>query len=184
MPVEQLVIVAHSMGGLVARSACAQAARAGHEWVRRVSRVVCLGTPHQGAPLAKLGHALTDVLLGIDLPGTRIPGELLRRRSAGIYDLRHGGPSEPADGADEPLLPEISYSFVSATVTRDPVHPLGQLVGDVLVRPRSAAGPAMPAGELRIRTECFGGVVHHQLQNHPDVYRWLAAECAAVSSGD
>jgi hypothetical protein len=55
-PVEDLVIVAHSMGGLVARSACHYGAAAGHAWPRRLSRLVFLGTPHHGAPLERGGN--------------------------------------------------------------------------------------------------------------------------------
>lgn len=186
---DELVLIGHSMGGLVARSACDHAHRSGHDWVRRVSRVICLGSPHQGAPLAKLGHALTQVLLAIDHPGTRIPGELLRRRSAGIKDLRHGTIVDPswlrspasADASAQgevPALASISYHFLSATVTKDMDHPLGWLVGDVLVRPPSAAGPPRDEAPFPIDTACFPGVVHHQLQNHPDVYAWLRRTCA------
>lgn len=178
--IQDLVLIGHSMGGLVARSACHHASRAGYRWVRSVSRVLCLGTPHQGAPLEKLGHVLTSVLGAIDHPGTRIPAEILRRRSAGIQDLRHGTPLEDRlpGMADEaappiPLLDHITYHFLSATVTRDREHPLGRLIGDVLVRIPSASGPIVQERALRIETACFGGVLHHQLQNHPDVYAWI-----------
>jgi pimeloyl-ACP methyl ester carboxylesterase len=49
VPVERLAIVAHSMGGLVARSACHYGAAAGHAWPNRLDDIVFLGTPHLGA---------------------------------------------------------------------------------------------------------------------------------------
>ncbi len=73
-----------------------------------------------------------------------------------------------------PLLPGVAYHFVSATVTQDPEHPFGRLIGDMLVRVPSASGPDV--GEARtethfaIETQRFGGVMHHQMQNHPAVY--------------
>ena len=49
--IDDLTILGHSMGGLVARSACHYGVEAGYAWPARVRRVFYLGTPHQGAPL-------------------------------------------------------------------------------------------------------------------------------------
>ena len=48
-PAPELAILAHSMGGLVARSACQLAAEKGHAWLARLTHLVFLGTPHHGA---------------------------------------------------------------------------------------------------------------------------------------
>lgn len=190
-PLEELVLCGHSMGGLVVRSACHYGTERGATWLRHVRRVFCLGSPHQGAPLEKLGNVLTGVLGAIDLPGTLVPARILERRSAGIKDLRHGAlvdedwlGRDPDALRDEgrrevPLLPGVAYHFVSATVTRDPAHPLGHLVGDLLVRVPSARGPAFSLERpFAIETAGFGGVLHHQLQNHPAVYEVLRRACA------
>ena len=87
-PVERLIIIGHSMGGLVARSACHYAARAGHAWPKRLDELIFLGTPHLGAPLERAG-AWVDFLMGIS-PYTAPFARLGRIRSAGIKDLRHG----------------------------------------------------------------------------------------------
>src|SRR5215210_5048789 len=60
-PVEvgEVALVGHSMGGLVSRSACHQAALEQAAWVRRVRHVISLGTPHMGAPLAQGVHYLS-----------------------------------------------------------------------------------------------------------------------------
>jgi triacylglycerol esterase/lipase EstA (alpha/beta hydrolase family) len=50
-PIEELAIVAHSMGGLVSRSACHFGEAAAHAWRRKLRKLVCLGSPHHGAPL-------------------------------------------------------------------------------------------------------------------------------------
>lgn len=184
-PLEEILLVGHSMGGLVARSACCYAEREGLAWPARVRRVVCLGSPHHGAPLEKLGHAATALLSAIDTPGTRISARLLDGRSAGIKDLRHGvlvdedWRSDPDALTAVPLLEHASYHFLSATVTRDPAHPLGQVIGDLLVRTPSASGSAITARRFPIATRCFGGVLHHQIQNHPAVYAELRRACEA-----
>jgi triacylglycerol lipase len=189
---DELVLIGHSMGGLVVRSACAEGARAGHAWVPRVTRVFCLAAPHRGAPLEKIGHVLTTVLGAVDHPATRIPAAILRRRSAGIRDLREGNivddawleADHEAEGSARehavPLLDGVAYYFLSATLTRDPEHPLGKLIGDVLVRVPSASGPASSEQAFGIETRCFGGIAHHQLQNHPDVYALVRSSCSST----
>jgi triacylglycerol esterase/lipase EstA (alpha/beta hydrolase family) len=50
-PVREILLVGHSMGGLVIRSACHYGREASAEWVERVRHVFYLGSPHMGAPL-------------------------------------------------------------------------------------------------------------------------------------
>ncbi|MEJ7805753.1 MAG: alpha/beta hydrolase, partial [Telluria sp.] len=88
VPVQEIVIVGHSMGGLLARSACYYGAQAKHGWLAHLSKIVFLGTPHLGAPLERGGnwvHLFTD-LSAYSAPFSR----LAKIRSAGITDLRHG----------------------------------------------------------------------------------------------
>ena len=87
-PVERVVIIGHSMGGLVARSACHYALRAGHAWPKRLDKLIFLGTPHLGAPLERAG-AWVDFLMEIS-PYTAPFARLGKIRSAGIKDLRQG----------------------------------------------------------------------------------------------
>jgi hypothetical protein len=88
MPLEELSIVAHSMGGLVARSACHYGRLAGHEWPRHLKKLVFLGTPHHGSPLERGGNWV-NFLLGTSPYSAPLAG-LGKIRSAGITDLRHG----------------------------------------------------------------------------------------------
>jgi pimeloyl-ACP methyl ester carboxylesterase len=186
VPVARVVLVGHSMGGLVARAAAHHGDRSGAAWRARLTHVACLGSPHEGAPLEKLGVALTAALLAVDLPATRVLGRLLQGRSDGIKDLRHGSLLEEDWRARDPdalsaappspvdPLPNVAYCFVSATVTTDPRHPVGTILGDLLVRHPSAQGAALRERTFAIRARHVGGVLHHELQNHPDVYAQLA----------
>lgn len=188
--VERIALVGHSMGGLVARSACHCAREAGARWVRLVKHSVSLGSPHMGAPLEEAVHLLSAGLAA--LPETRAFANFLRRRSGGIRDLRRGSlvdsdwsGSDPdalrsAACAEVPLCEGVTHCFVSATITAGERHPLARLLGDTLVLAPSASG--------RSRTrripfdEEYGmhvGRAHHfALLNHPAVYTrlrdWLA----------
>jgi pimeloyl-ACP methyl ester carboxylesterase len=190
VPLREIALVGHSMGGLVARSACHQGDAAGASWVRRVRHVVSLGTPHMGAPMAQGVHYLAHGLSA--LPETRPFGNFFKRRSAGIRDLR-GGSLVDADWRDKdpdalraaalqevPLLKGATHHFVAATITRDARHPLGRVVGDWLVLSPSASGRAR-ARTIGFRDEDghqLGGTNHIALLNHPAVYaqlcRWLS----------
>ena len=176
--IEQIALIGHSMGGLVARSAC----HYGGGWTRHVRHVVSLGTPHAGAPLEEAVHVAAAALHA--LPESRPLARLLRRRSGGIRDLRRGSLVD-ADWRDRdpdalraaaceevPLLDGARHCFVAATVTADPHHPLGRLLGDWLVLEPSASARAQERFHL-------GGAHHLALLDHPRVYeqlkRWLAS---------
>ena len=88
VPVDELVIIGHSMGGLVARSACHYGKLAGHAWPRHLRKIVFLGTPHHGTPLERGGNWVT-VGLGVSRY-TAAFARLGKIRSAGITDLRYG----------------------------------------------------------------------------------------------
>jgi hypothetical protein len=99
VPPRSLVLVGHSMGGLVARSALHYAGIAGHRWPVKLEALFLLGTPHLGAPLERGGNWV-NLLLGAS-PYTAPFARLARIRSAGITDLRHGAiRDEDRDGHD------------------------------------------------------------------------------------
>jgi len=147
---EEIALVGHSMGGLVARSACYYGAEVNAEWTRLVRQVVTLGSPHMGAPLAQAVHHASAGLAV--LPETRPFAALIRRRSSGIRDLRRGSlVDEDWRGRDAdalaavacqeaPLLPGVTHCFVAATIMRRESHPLSRLIGDWLVLQPSASG--------------------------------------------
>ena len=189
--VEEIALVGHSMGGLVVRSACHQATQAGGSWVDAVRHVFCLGSPHLGAPLEKLGNVAGWLLAQSEV--ARPLGRIVNGRSAGIKDLRFGylvdedwrGRDLDAllenNRHDIPFLDAATHYFIAATVTRSPRHPLGFVLGDTLVRFPSAAGRAgTPARRIPFRVEHghhLGRMTHLRLLNHPAVYdqirRWL-----------
>jgi pimeloyl-ACP methyl ester carboxylesterase len=181
--VEEIVLVGHSMGGLVARSACHYGHVAGRRWTTAVRHVFCLGSPHLGAPLEKganlVGWALREV------PETAPFARVVNGRSAGIKDLRYGAcvdedwcdcdPDELLRDRchDVPFLPGATFYFIAATLSERRGDPLG----DLLVRYPSAAG----AGRSRRMPFAIedgrhlGGLTHFDLLNHPAVYEQLRA---------
>jgi pimeloyl-ACP methyl ester carboxylesterase len=198
-PVEvgEIALVGHSMGGLVARSACHLADEEDAPWVRQVRHVVSLGSPHMGAPLEQAVHLASAALHA--LPETRPVSAFLRRRSAGIRDLRQGSlvdedwrDRDPdalraAACREVPLLEGATHCFVAATITRSPRHPLGRLIGDLLVLEPSASGRGRTR-RIPFKEEHgihVGPATHFALLNHPRVYErlrdWLATPPARAA---
>jgi pimeloyl-ACP methyl ester carboxylesterase len=182
--VREWVLVGHSMGGLVARAALALARSERLAWAARAPMLVCLGSPHQGAPLEKIGH-LTTAALGLSKV-TQPLGRIANARSQGIKDLRQGlkGRSVAASTVHGPEPAPVALRFVSATLgdAGDRVMgPLiGKLFGDGLVMASSASDEGLLGDVLRVEIK---GIGHMALLNHPRVYavlrEWLGAPALA-----
>ncbi len=137
VPVQELVIVGHSMGGLVARSACSHAARSQHQWPSQLKKLVFLGTPHHGSPLERGGHGI-DRLLQLS-PYSAPLAALGKARSAGIQDLRHGNVLRGAP-VHVALPPDVACYAVAATLAGKRKPLAERLLGDGLVPVDSALG--------------------------------------------
>ncbi|TAG75618.1 MAG: alpha/beta hydrolase, partial [Burkholderiales bacterium] len=143
-PIEEIIIVAHSMGGLVSRSAIEQARESSAKWQRKVSKVFFLGTPHHGAPLER-GGSWIDIVLGAT-PYTKPFARLGKIRSAGITDLRYGNVlerdwSNDASARITTALPSNIQCFAIAATTGKSTRDLRDaLLGDGLVPVASALG--------------------------------------------
>ena len=160
VPVESMTLVGHSMGGLVIRSACGSAVRVGHRWLDDVTDVITIASPHRGAPLEKLAHFAARGLGMTDR--TRPLADFLDGRSQGIKDLRLGDigvdPRE-APGISR-RLSRIRHHVIAGVVTSDPSHPLGAVVGDLMVRPASGTSPP---DVTPVDVAVLGGVNHANL---------------------
>jgi hypothetical protein len=149
--VTEIALIAHSTGGLVARSACRRATTA------KLRHVVMLGAPHRGVPVERVVSRAATALAR--LPETRALAATLDRRSAGIKELRRG--------SDTPFLPRAKHYFVSA--------------GKLAVPRSSAWAHGGRGERLEFPVDHYAhvdGVGHLDLLNHPAVYaqlrRWLA----------
>jgi pimeloyl-ACP methyl ester carboxylesterase len=193
VPVDDVVLIGHSMGGLVARSALHQAGGGtpeAHGWTALVRDTITLGSPHLGAPLERGVHRLTAAL--DTLPETRPLARLLSLRSVGIKDLGRGTLVEadwsgrnlddraPGPHTHVPLHDGARHFVVLVTVSRNPAGPVAELVGDLLVQPRSASGDTGADDRLTFppdHVHRIGGLHHLDLLDHPLVYErirgWL-----------
>ncbi len=194
VPMEELVIIGHSMGGLVTRSACHYGKVAGHNWLRRLRKIVFLGTPHHGALLERGGNWL-HVILSIS-PYTAALARLGEIRSAGITDLRYGNLLDEdwehldrfAHSKDKrrvvPLPDGVQCYAVGASISRASALSK-RLVGDGLVPLDSALGRHADPGRNLSFPESHQwighGMRHLDLLSCREVYerikQWLPCPC-------
>lgn len=173
---EEIVLIGHSMGGLVVRSACHKARLRGSTWLSRVPCAIYVGTPHLGTPLERVGRTVASVLGAIDDPYTRLIAQIANLRSEGVKDL--GDAHHPV-----PLLAEIQHYLVAGSLSGEPW--LGALFGDSLVSIRSATaghvdlsavlgGDPIPPNHVKL----IAGLSHVALAHDPRVYAWIRDWCA------
>lgn len=190
--VEELVIVAHSMGGLLSRSALHYAAQLNHDWPGSLKKLVFLGTPHHGAPMERGGNVI-DAIIDFS-PYTAPFNRLGKIRSAGITDLRYGNIVDEDWSSNDrferagdqrqviPLPRGIEYYMMAATKTADTGLLANSLLGDGLVPIDSAHGShADPDFCLDIPEDNKAVVYemgHFDLLSQAEVYQqvhaWLA----------
>jgi pimeloyl-ACP methyl ester carboxylesterase len=189
--VDEIVIIGHSMGGLVARSACYYAERQRLQWLGKLKKLLFLGTPHHGAPLERAGNWLEIALSSI--PYCAPLARLGAIRSAGIKDLRYGNLVD-ADwkrprGHDSrdlrtpvPLPKGVQCFAVAASSCVASARRRTRLAGDGLVPVRSALGqhddPLLDLSIPEYRQFTAHGLNHFELRTSPEVYerlyRWLS----------
>ncbi len=190
-PVTELVLIGHSMGGLVARSACHYGVRAKQHWLRRLDKVVFLGTPHHGAPLERGGNWV-DILLSSTAYSAPL-ARLGKIRSAGITDLRYGNLVDEdwkkhdrfARSGDRrvpvPLPEGVACYAIAASNGKSAGDLSGLLIGDGIVPLESALGhhanPKLAVDFEPSRQWVAYGTHHLDLLSRPQVYahikRWL-----------
>lgn len=184
-----LILVAHSMGGLVTRSAGYYGELDRAKWIKKLSRVILIGVPNDGSFLEKFGHLATFVLKQIWNYPTRLAGRIADERSAGIKDLRWGflvDEDWQQEGADAltgvkrtrvPPLPNIQYYVFLGTLTESIDSPVALYFGDGLVGTGSAAGRAFAAAEDPshpfVHCRAFPGTHHVGLLSSAALYENL-----------
>jgi pimeloyl-ACP methyl ester carboxylesterase len=171
-PACELLIIGHSMGGLIALSAlhaCQQPTANTMTWPQAMQMLICLGSPNLGSPVEQIGHWLTAAL---HLTQATAPlGKIAATRSQGIKDLRHG-PGAPRHSAAHH---HIAFRFLGASLTEDTGHPFCDFFGDGLVTLGSATTHQI---EGDVQSARLGNIGHMALTTDPRVYRqireWLA----------
>ena len=186
--VDEICLIGHSMGGLIARSAVHYAGQQAFDWAGSLKHMVFLGTPHHGSRLEQAG-SLIDQLLTISrfsAPFTRLGGI----RSAGIRDLRHGNLIDPGLQASDqqagpmpvPLPAGVRTLAIAATTGKARSALSDHLSGDGLVPVSSALGEhsdrslSLNFDDRQVLTDTGHLELLHSPQVLDVLQRWLAKQ--------
>lgn len=180
-PLEEIVLIGHSMGGLVIRAACHTGDPEDAAWTRKVRHVFYLGTPHDGTDLERFAQGATGALRSTSNPVARLATYLLRGER-GVTDGSNA--SAPASAAPDaatlatlPWLRSARHWVLVGTLTDDPRHPLAQALGDGLVRVPKGVAPGARAAPGVPGIVVLPGVHHLQLAHDSAVYDTIHRAC-------
>lgn len=174
-PIEELVLLGYSMGGLVIRSACRLAEAQSSSWLSIVRRAVYVASPHQGAPMERAGRSLTKLLGLIPDPVVQSVVEVAETRSRGVKDLGDAvlGEGHPGQRNEAwPLSSRLDHYLVAGSLTRRPE--IAEVLGDFMVPlPSGSDGHhglapvgTLPAAHVRV----VYGASHLGMAHHPEAY--------------
>lgn len=192
--IKDCVIIAHSMGGLVTRSAFYYAQQSSYTWPEKINKLIFLGTPHHGAPLERSGNWVNIILeqFSYAAPFAR----LAKIRSSCITDLRYGTIRDEdwintnrfdntKDNRQPVPLPKQTQNYaIAGALTDVPDSIKDKIIGDGLVPTKSALGQhANPEHCLKFpeTSKWIGyGLNHWDLLYHPKVYEKIYQWCSAI----
>jgi pimeloyl-ACP methyl ester carboxylesterase len=173
----EITLIGHSMGGLVARRACAIAASSNTAsdatWQRRIGSIICLGTPHQGSGWEKLGYFAAAALNVSTV--TKPLARLANARSQGIQDLRRGLKTR---AGFEPYR-EPPLRLLTGSLSDDTSSLMGKIagavLGDGLVAQHSASDDGLTGNVQRLQLPGVGHMaLLHDARVEVALRGWLA----------
>lgn len=191
VPVQEITIIAHSMGGLVSRSALQYGQAQEQSWAKKLKKIIFIGTPHHGASLEKAGNYVEVILKAI--PYAKPFARLAKIRGAGVTDLRYGNLlDEDWQGIDQhsiegdqrthvPLPKKIACYSIAGVAAKATASKSKKSLGDNLVNLKSALGQHKnTAKDLAFKKEHTLVVYetnHVALLSSPEVYaqikKWM-----------
>jgi pimeloyl-ACP methyl ester carboxylesterase len=162
VPVQRITLVGHSMGGLVSRVVVDESLKTNTGLAGKISDLVCLGSPHEGAPLARLSAKGETLLDAFDM--SRPVSKVLGVRSRGVRNLEAGLGATPVTRYEN-----IRVHLVGSTVGTFEQPRLADTIGDGLVQISSAlAADALPQG-----TRAHENMHHMNLLNDAKIRQQL-----------
>lgn len=183
--IEDIVLIGHSLGGLVIRSACYYAEKFNTQWHRKVSKAFYLGTPHLGTSWEEATDGFYQWLDKNPHPFAQTVSRIYSRRSSAIQDLRYARlvdedwQSSVPKSTAIPWLENADHHFIVGTLLNNPNHPVNSLIGDLLV-PTSSANAVCPIRtdmpippNVEKNSAIIPGLNHLRLAFSPEVYNCM-----------
>ncbi|MFT5132540.1 MAG: triacylglycerol lipase [Gammaproteobacteria bacterium] len=184
-PVKELVLIGHSLGGLLIRSACHYGRQSGLDWTAIMSKAFYIGTPHHGVPWEALTAGFFRRMAVSESSLAQSISALHESRSPALRDIVNISLIDEHWQEDKtqtpiPWFEGAEHYFIAGSINRNPNHVVSHAFGDVLVPIGSAQSRSALHGHLPVppnldqNSVIVPGVKHIALAQHPRVYRHLA----------
>lgn len=179
LPIDELVLVGFSMGGLLVRHAQLDK---GRNWLKHLTACAYIGTPHAGAPLERAGKIVSAQVAELSKDYLKVWHPWAELRSQGIKDLHSG-----IDAQKDEFKDDIHHCFISGSIIKNTNRlfaPLqdkleAKFIGDVLVPKNSA----QPRAQLTFKSaKHFEAIDHLTLAHSERVYAYLSEWLEQTSS--
>lgn len=182
MPIDEVVFVGFSMGGLLMRYAQKNAIEANATWLTKLTNCFYLGTPHEGSYFERFGHLASSMVRSIPKEYVSHWADWIDVRSEGIQDLKHGLAhlrkaeleDDESHGSCGSFYQHAGHHFISGSLTEESDSLLNKVFGDALVTHGSANPNTAPLGS---KFAHFEGIPHVPLAHTDRVYQqvkqWL-----------
>lgn len=177
-PIDEIIFVGFSMGGLLMRYAQKNAIDANAPWLTKLTDCFYLGTPHEGSYFERFGHLASSVVRSIPKEYVSHWADWIDIRSEGIQDLKHGLAhlrkvdleDDESHGSCGSFYQQAKHHFVSGSLTEESDSLLNKVFGDALVTHGSANPNTAPEGS---KFAHFEGVPHIPLAHTEAVYQQI-----------
>lgn len=177
-PIDEIVFVGFSMGGLLMRYAQKNAIEANAPWLTKLTSCFYLGTPHEGSYFERFGHLASSMVRSIPKEYVSHWADWIDVRSEGIQDLKHGLAhlrnadleDDESHGSCGSFYQHAGHHFISGSLTEESDSVLNKIFGDALVTHGSANPDTAPAGS---KFAHFEGIPHVPLAHTEEVYQQI-----------
>ncbi len=187
--VRELVIISHSMGGLVTRSAGYYADIQKQAWTNLLKKVFLIGVPNEGSYLARVAYMTQYFFRKIDISEKDSIARFFDVRSNGIKDLSFGylvdeDWQNAKDGNEKNIettkvypLRNVDYYLIAGTVADESKRSrIFTFFGDGLVQKESALSSLFTTNNLKsgkVEMKLFKGENHVSLLESEKVFEYV-----------
>jgi len=185
----ELVIISHSMGGLVTRSAGYYADIQKQSWIKQLKKVFLIGVPNEGSYVAKVAYMTQYFFRKIDPSENDSVAKFFDVRSNGIKDLSFGYLTDEdwlnaKDGNERNIetskvypLPDVDYYLIAGTVAdKKKRSRIFTFFGDGLVEKESALSNLFKTNTIKsgkVEMKLFTGENHLSLLESEKVCNYM-----------
>lgn len=187
--VRELIIISHSMGGLVTRSAGYYADIQGLKWITLLKKVFLIGVPNEGSYLARVAYLTQYFFRKIDITQNDSIAKFFDIRSNGIKDLSFGylvdedwqnaedGKIRNVNVTIVTPLPKVKYYLIAGAVLDEQGRGrIFTFFGDGLVEKESALSRLFKNNSLKsgkVEMKLFNGENHLTLLESKKVHEYV-----------